>query len=59
MNKRIHTTLGDLIAAVTNEVEQATGHDDMSTDIVVSRILNRLFIDGTVRFTRCGTLSSA
>jgi hypothetical protein len=49
MNNRIEMTLGELIVAVTQEVEEASG-SDASTNVVVSQILNRLFSEGKVRF---------
>ena len=51
MNIPIHMTLGDLIVAVTDEVEHSTGNGD-TTNLVVAQILNRLFSEGKVRFTR-------
>ena len=49
-NKRVRMTLGDLIAAVTNEVEQSN-EGGAKTNLVVSEILNRLFSEGKVRFS--------
>ena len=44
-------TLGELIATVTDEVEQSSGRN-AKTNMVVSQILNRLFNQGKVRFSR-------
>jgi transcriptional regulator NrdR family protein len=44
-------TLGELIATVTGEVEQSSGRN-VKTNMVVSQILNRLFNEGKVRFSR-------
>ena len=48
MNKRIQTTLGELIVAVTNEVEQSSGRSAAATHFIVSRIVNQLFREGKV-----------
>jgi len=49
-NDRVRMTLGDLIVAVTNEVEQSSD-SNAKTNAVVSEILNRLFSEGKVRFS--------
>ena len=51
MNKRVRMTLGELIATVTDEVEQSTGRN-AKTNVVVSQILNRLFSEGKLRLSR-------
>jgi transcriptional regulator NrdR family protein len=51
MNRRVRMTLGELIATVTGEVEQSSGRN-VKTNMVVSQILNRLFNEGKVRFSR-------
>ena len=51
MQKRVRMTLGELIATVTDEVEQSGGRN-AKTNRVVSQILNRLFNEGKVRFSR-------
>ena len=51
MNKRVRITLGELIATVTDEIEQSSGRN-AKTNMVVSQILNRLFNEGKVRFSR-------
>ncbi len=47
----IHTTLGELIVAVTDEVGHSTGNGD-TTNLIVAQILDRLFREGKVRFTQ-------
>ena len=54
MNRRVRMTLGELIATVTDEVEQSSGRN-AKTNRVVSQILNRLFNEGKVRFSRRAT----
>ncbi len=51
MNRKVRMTLGELIATVTDEVEQSSGRN-AKTNMVVSKILNRLFNNGKVRFSR-------
>ncbi len=51
MNRKVRMTLGELIATVTDEVEQSNGRN-AKTNMVVSKILNRLFNNGKVRFSR-------
>jgi hypothetical protein len=58
MNVPIQMTLGELIVAVTDEVGHSTGNGD-TTNWVVAQILNRLFSEGTVRFTRRPASSAA
>ncbi|HEY7217222.1 MAG TPA: hypothetical protein VH985_02430, partial [Candidatus Binatia bacterium] len=50
MNKRIQTTLGELIVAVTNEVEESRGRS-AATHFIVSRIVNQLLREGKVQLT--------
>ena len=54
MNKRVRMTLGELIATVTDEVEQSSGRS-AKTNRVVSQILNRLFNEGKIRFSHRAT----
>jgi hypothetical protein len=49
MNRRVRMTLGELIATVTDEVEQSSGRN-ATTNMVVSQILNRLFNEGKFDF---------
>ena len=51
MKQRVRMTLGELIATVTDEVEQSSGRG-AKTNVVVSQILNRLFSEGKIRFSR-------
>lgn len=50
MHKRVRMTLGELIATVTDEIEQSSGQNAKTK--VVSQILNRLFNEGKIRFSR-------
>jgi hypothetical protein len=53
--KEINTTLGDLIAAVTDEVSPLTGNQSR-TNILVSYILNDLIASHRVRLKRRSAL---
>jgi len=48
-NKQAVATLGDLIAAVTDEVSPLT-NNQTKTNVLVSYILNDLFVTKRVRF---------
>jgi hypothetical protein len=54
--KKISSTLGDLIAAVTEEVTRVTG-DTERTEILVSYVLADLFAKGRVRLRKGSALA--
>ena len=58
MKKRIKTTLGELIAAVTDEVMPIAG-SQANADALVSYILNDLLIARKVKLTNRASLRSA
>ena len=58
MKKRIKTTLGELIAAVTDEVMPIAG-SQANADALVSYILNDLLIAKKVKLTNRASLRSA
>jgi hypothetical protein len=58
MKKRINTTLGELIAAVTDEVMPIAG-SQANADALVSYILNDLLLARKVKLTNRASLRSA
>jgi hypothetical protein len=58
MKKRINTTLGELIAAVTDEVMPIAG-SQANADALVSYILNDLLLARKVKLTTRASLRSA
>jgi hypothetical protein len=55
VKKEMSTTLGDLVAAVTDEVTRITG-DTERTDVLVSYVVADLFASGQVRWQKDSVL---